>query len=194
MIAPPWGVLSVNDLSSFHRRTRGLAMSDNKCTRCGAANEPNAAFCGTCGTPLAVQPPAPSPNQPTPPAPQPPARNQPPQPGAYVPPPPGAIPAPPGVYPPPPGVYPPMAPGVKVIGKNTGWAIGLGIAALFCCGPFTAIPGLFLAKSDMDAFASGRAPHLNESTAKVAFYLNIAALILSVIGILFFWGRGFRAL
>jgi hypothetical protein len=44
----------------------------------------------------------------------------------------------------------------------------------------------------MDQFASGRAPHLNESTAKLAFYLNVIALVLSVIGILFFWGRGFR--
>ena len=171
-------------------------MSDVKCPRCGGTNESNAAFCGTCGTPLATeqpQPPSQPANQPASGAPQPPASNQPPQPGAYAPPPPGAIPAPPGVYPPPPGVYPPMGPGANVTGQNTKWAIGLGIAALFCCGPFTAIPGLFLAKSDMDAFASGRAPHLNESSAKLAFYLNIAALILSVIGILFFWGRGFRA-
>jgi hypothetical protein len=87
-----------------------------------------------------------------------------------------------------------MGTGASVLGQNTKWAIGLGNAALFCCGPFTAIPGLFLAKSDMDAYASGRAPYLNESSAKVAFYLNIAALILSVIGILFFWGRGFHAL
>jgi hypothetical protein len=86
-----------------------------------------------------------------------------------------------------------MGPGANVMGQNTKWAIGLGIAALFCCGPFTAIPGLFLAKKDMDEFASGRAPHLNEGSAKLAFYLNIAALVLSVIGILFFWGRGFRA-
>jgi hypothetical protein len=158
-------------------------MSDNRCPQCGGANEPNAAFCGTCGTPLATQLPQP---------PSPPASNQPQPPATFAPPPPGAIPAPPGVYPPPPGVYPPIGPGA-ITGQNTKWAIGLGIAALFCCGPFTAIPGLFLAKNDMDAFASGRAPHLNESTAKLAFYLNIAALILSVIGILFFWGRGFRA-
>jgi len=85
-----------------------------------------------------------------------------------------------------------MGPGANVTGQNTKWAIGLGIAAVFCCGPFTAIPGLFLAKKDMDEFASGRAPYLNESSAKLAFYLNIAALVLSVIGILFFWGRGFR--
>jgi hypothetical protein len=167
-------------------------MSDVRCPHCGGTNESNVAFCGTCGTPLAVQAPAASANQPTPGAPQPPASNQPQPPGPYAPLPPGAIPAPPGVYPPPPGVYPPSPLGIQVTGQNTKWAIGLGIAALFCCGPFTAIPGLFLAKNDMDQFASGRAPHLNESTAKLAFYLNVIALVLSVIGILFFWGRGFR--
>lgn len=169
-------------------------MSEVKCPHCGGINESNAAFCGTCGTPLAVQPPAPSANQPAPGAPQPPASNQPQPPSPYEPPPPGAIPAPPGVYPPPPGVYPPMGPGANVMGQNTKWAIGLGIAALFCCGPFTAIPGLILAKKDMDEFASGRAPYLNESSAKLAFYLNIGALILSVLGMLFFWGRGFHIL
>jgi hypothetical protein len=175
-------------------------MSDVKCPRCGGTNESNAAFCGTCGTPLAVQPaPAPA-NQPPPQAWQPPASNQPLPPGAipappgayppgaYPPPPPGAIPAQPGAYPP--GAYPPMAFGVKVTGQNTKWALGLGIAALFCCGPFTAIPGIFLAKKDMDEFASGRAPQLNEGSAKGAFYLNIIALILSVLGWLFVWGRG----
>lgn len=164
-------------------------MNDVKCPRCGGTNLPNAAFCGVCGTPLAVQPPPTPANQPPPQAWQPPASNQPPAPGAYMPPPPGAIPAPPGVYPQPPGVYPPMALGVKVTGQNTKWALGLGIAALFCCGPFTAIPGIFLAKKDMDEFASGRAPQLNEGSAKGAFYLNIIALILSVIGWLFLWSR-----
>lgn len=186
-------------------------MSDVKCPHCEGTNESNAAFCGTCGTPLAVQPPQPPvapANQPPPQAWQPPAPSQPPA-GAYAGPPPGAIPAPPGAYPPsgayaapppgaipaspdafPPGAYPATALGVKVTGQNTKWAIGLGIAALFCCGPFTAIPGIFLAKKDMDEFASGRAPQLNESSAKGAFYLNVIALVLSVIGWLFLWGRG----
>jgi hypothetical protein len=42
----------------------------------------------------------------------------------------------------------------------------------------------------MDEFASGRAPQLNESSAKGAYYLNIIALILSVIGWLWVWSRG----
>src|SRR5208283_2997864 len=96
---------------------------------------------------------------------------------------------PPGSYPPPPGAYPPGYPGAKVTGNNTKWALGLGIAALFCCGPFTAVPGIFLAKKDMDEFAAGRAPYLNDGLAKGAFYLNIIALGLSILGICLFWGR-----
>lgn len=118
---------------------------------------------------------------------QPPPSNAPPQPGPYPPLPPGAIPAPPGAYPP--GVPVAGYPGAKVAGNNTKWALGLGIAALFCCGPFTAIPGIFLAKKDMDEFAAGRAPQLNDGLAKAAFYLNIIALGLFVLGICLFWGR-----
>jgi hypothetical protein len=83
-----------------------------------------------------------------------------------------------------------VVPGAKVAGDNTKWAIGLGIAALFCCGPFTAVPGFFLAKKDMDAFASGQAPYLDVSLAKVAYYLNIIALVLFVFGICVFFGGG----
>jgi hypothetical protein len=66
------------------------------------------------------------------------------------------------------------------MGDNTKWALGLGIASFFCCGPFTAIPGIFMAKKDMDAIASGQAPHLNEGWAKGTYYLNIISLVLSV--------------
>lgn len=75
------------------------------------------------------------------------------------------------------------------MGSNTKWALGLGIAALFCCGPFTGVPGIFLAKKDMNEIATGRAPQLDESWAKNAFYLNIIALVLFVAGICLFWGR-----
>jgi hypothetical protein len=83
---------------------------------------------------------------------------------------------------------PPGNPGLKIAGDNTKWAIGLGVAALFCCGPLTGIPGIFLAKKDMDEIAAGRAPHLDEGWAKGAFYLNIIGLILFVLGICLFWG------
>jgi len=105
--------------------------------------------------------------------------------------PPTAIQPPPlNPYPPPPvSVYPPLPSGVKVMGDNTKWALGLGIASLFCCGPVTGVIGVFLAKKDMDEAASGRAPQLDGQTAKVAYYMNIAALILFVAGICLFWGR-----
>jgi hypothetical protein len=52
------------------------------------------------------------------------------------------------------------------------------------------VPGIFLAKKDMDEIASGRAPHLDESWAKNAFYLNIVAVVLSVLGMCLWWGMG----
>jgi hypothetical protein len=110
----------------------------------------------------------------------PPAANQP---GAG-----GYPPTPPG-YQPPPVPYPPQFPGIKVMGDNTKWALGLGIVAFCCCGPVTGIPGMIMAKKDMDAAASGQAPQLDASWAKNAYYLNIIALILFVIGVCLFWGR-----
>jgi len=162
-------------------------MNEVICPRCGAAIPEGSAFCQTCGTPLAAQPPAA------------PAGGSPPdQPAATQPPPPVAFPTPPSnAYPPPPpvaiaappGVYPPGFPAVQVAGNNTKWAIGLGIASLFCCGPFAAVPGIFLAKKDMDDIAAGRAPLLNDGWAKGAFYLNIASLGISILFICLFWGR-----
>jgi hypothetical protein len=75
-----------------------------------------------------------------------------------------------------------------VLGNNTKWALGLGIASVFCCGPVTGVIGIFLAKKDMDEIAAGRAPQLDESMAKVAFYLNIIASALAVVGLCLFWG------
>lgn len=194
-------------------------MNSVLCPRCGAANEPNAAFCGVCGSPLAAQPAAPPAGGP-PAGWQPPAASQPPPPNAYPPPlpnanfqpppggyqapPPGAIPAPPGLqpppgaypppppgaYPPPPGGFPPGYPYPKIVGNNTKWALGLGIASVFCCGPFTSVPGIFMAKKDMDEIAAGRAPQLNEGWAKGAFYLNVISLVLTVLAIVFWFGMG----
>jgi hypothetical protein len=81
------------------------------------------------------------------------------------------------------------------MGDKTKWALGLGAASLFCCGPVTGIIGIILAKQDMDEIAAGRAPQLDPSAAKVAFYLNIIALVLFVGGICVFWGsRGMARL
>ena len=129
-------------------------MSDVKCPRCGGTNESNAAFCGTCGTPLSLLGPSLRSRDSTRLWPR--RRNQPRQghrPPVHT-----------GCYAPPAGRDSCAARGLSaaarrlsahgprretcalVMGQNTKWAIGLGIAALFCCGPFTAIPGLFLPK------------------------------------------------
>jgi hypothetical protein len=89
---------------------------------------------------------------------------------------------------PPPTYYPPAGPPIKFLGNNTKWALGLGVAAVFCCGPFTGIPGIILAKKDMDEVAAGRAPQMDDTWAKVAFYLNIGAMALFVLGLCLFWG------
>jgi hypothetical protein len=98
---------------------------------------------------------------------------------------------PPAVNAPPPGAgyYPPPVVAAKVMGDNTKWAIGLGIASLFCCGPLTGIIGFILAKKDMDEADSGRAPQLDGKAARIAYYLNIAGLVLFVAGLCLFWGR-----
>src|ERR1700677_927001 len=144
-------------------------MNSISCPHCGAVNPPTSAFCGSCGAPLAAQPPAqpPVPPQPEAPPPPPPASLTPP--GSYAPPP-----------PPPPGAYPPpVYPGGKILGDKTKWALGLGAASIFCCGPITGVVGVILAKQDMDDIASGRAPQMDAGWAKAAFYINLAALILS---------------
>jgi hypothetical protein len=99
---------------------------------------------------------------------------------------------PPGAYPPPPGAFPPPPgyPYQKVTGSNTKWAIGLAVVSLFCCGPFTAVPGIIMAKKDMDEIAAGRAPQLDEGWAKGAYYFNIISLVLSVIGLIWWWSVG----
>ncbi len=75
------------------------------------------------------------------------------------------------------------------MGEKTKWALGLGILALFCCGPVTGAFGLYFAKKDMDDARSGRAPNIDDVWASRAYYLNIVALILWLIGVCFYWGR-----
>ena len=47
-----------------------------------------------------------------------------------------------------------------------------------------------MAKKDMDEIAAGRAPHLNDSMAKAAYYLNIVAIGLFIVGLCFWFGMG----
>lgn len=176
-------------------------MNGINCPKCGAINPPNSAFCGACGVSLSQQSAPPPPTEPgwqqvPPPSDQSQSgawqqtgsTSQWQQPGGI---PPAGAPPSAGYQPLPPGdAYPAQFEGQKVTGSNTKWALGLGIAGIFCCGPFTAIPGIFMAKKDMDDIAAGRAPHLNDGMAKAAYYVNIAAVVLFVVGLCFWFGIG----
>jgi hypothetical protein len=166
-------------------------MSDIVCSRCGATNPGDAAFCKACGTPFAAA-------APPPPATAPPGVYPSPPPGGYPPPPQGYSPAPPGSYPP--GAYPVVPGAAKVTGKNTQMAFGcVGICVVIffglfnmispllnLIGPVAAVAGAVWAKKDMTEAASGRAPQLNEGSAKGAYYANLAFLVIDVVAILYY--------
>lgn len=61
-------------------------------------------------------------------------------------------------------------------------ALVLGIVGLFFCG-FTAIPGAIMAWMEMQAVQAGHAPQSNSGMAKIAFWVNIVALVLTVFAI-----------
>jgi hypothetical protein len=97
-------------------------------------------------------------------------------------------PIPPNYYPPPPP--PPLYPVTQPAKSNRGLiAMICAILGFVACGPFSSVPGIFLAKAEMDAIREGRAPQSGENLAKWAFYLSIAATALSVLGICFYWSR-----
>lgn len=62
-------------------------------------------------------------------------------------------------------------------------ALVLGIAGFLFCG-FPAIPGAVLAWMEMQAVREGRAPQANGGMAKIAFWINVAALVLTVVAVL----------
>lgn len=73
-------------------------------------------------------------------------------------------------------------------------ALVLGVIGFLMCGPFTSIPGIFLAKADLDAMKRGQLPPNNLQMAQIAYWLNIAISVLWVLGICaffaFFGGLG----
>jgi hypothetical protein len=79
---------------------------------------------------------------------------------------------------PPPGYVPPAQPanqGKAVI------ALILAIVGFLACGPFTAVPAIFMAKSDLDAMKRGALPATNQTMAQVAFWMGIAVTVLWVL-------------
>lgn len=134
------------------------------CPKCGDQNSAGAQFCKTCGSRLSTpsNPEAMAPTPTPPPVTPPPiSSGQEPQPQYAV----------------PPAGAPPQKSNRAVI------ALVLGILGIFCCGPLSSIPGIIVAKMEMDAIARGEASADNLGMAKAAFWVSIAATALSVLGI-----------
>jgi len=66
-------------------------------------------------------------------------------------------------------------------------ALILGVVGFLMCGPFTAIPGIFIAKSELDGIKSGALPPTNKQMAEIAFWINIAVTAIYVLGICAFF-------
>lgn len=132
-------------------------MFETTCKQCGAVNALGSRFCESCGSALSGA------SQAAP---------------VRTPPPPVAAPAPPANVPPPfPQTGVPVTRGSDQQGKAVA-SLVLGIAGFVACGPFSAIPGMILGKSVMNAVRDGRAPASDESLAKVGFYISMGVTIL----------------
>jgi hypothetical protein len=62
----------------------------------------------------------------------------------------------------------------------------LAILGVFCCGAFTSVPAIFLAKSDLDAINRGALPPTNKTMAQVAFWIGIVWTVLWVLGVILY--------
>jgi len=66
-------------------------------------------------------------------------------------------------------------------------ALVLGVLGFIMCGPFTTVPGIFLAKADLDAMKRGQLPPTNLQLAQIAYWMNIAISVLWLLGICAFF-------
>jgi hypothetical protein len=60
-------------------------------------------------------------------------------------------------------------------------ALILGILSIVACGPIAGIPGIFIAKSEIDAIRQGQSDPANMGKAKWGLYLSIAGCVLTVV-------------
>jgi hypothetical protein len=60
-------------------------------------------------------------------------------------------------------------------------ALGLAVAALFCCGPLTGIPAAIVGWMELSAIKDGRSPASGKWMAMVGIFGGIAATILHVV-------------
>lgn len=86
------------------------------------------------------------------------------------------------------------APGMSPFGASTeknnlgGWALGLGIASLVCCGLFTGIPAIILGYLGMQAAKEGRAS--NKGMAIAGLIMGSLSAVGSIIYIVFVVSTG----
>lgn len=86
------------------------------------------------------------------------------------------------------------APGMTPFGASTeknnlgGWALGLGIASLVCCGLFTGIPAIILGYLGMQAAKEGRAS--NKGMAIAGLIMGSLSAVGSIIYIVFVVSTG----
>ena len=82
-----------------------------------------------------------------------------------------------------PGGYMSAAPYGPSTEKNNlgGWALGLGIAGLVCCGVFTGIPAIILGYNGMQAADQGRAT--NKGVATAGLVLGVISIVWTIIAL-----------
>lgn len=88
----------------------------------------------------------------------------------------------PGQYPVQPGGYVPgMSPYSMEKNSLGGWALGLGIAGLVCCGVFTGIPAIILGYNGMQAADQGRAT--NKGMATAGLVLGVISIVWTIVAL-----------
>ncbi len=79
------------------------------------------------------------------------------------------------------------APGMSPFGASTeknnlgGWALGLGIASLVCCGLFTGIPAIILGYLGMQAAKEGRAS--NKGMAIAGLIMGSLSIVWTIVAL-----------
>lgn len=85
------------------------------------------------------------------------------------------------------GSYPGYAPPMPQ--NASGRAIAsmiISIVSFFTCGPFLSIPGMIMARMEMNAINEGKAPRAGETFAKIGFWVGLASTIVTGLVLIFY--------
>ena len=80
---------------------------------------------------------------------------------------------------PPPGWGPMYAP--QSASSNAQWAIGLAIASYVACSCFTAVPAIFMARSELGAIERGESPAAGKGLAQAAFWIALSNIVITLL-------------